>query len=224
LTVERHGAACEVVYCDTLATEHPDNARFFCAVEEWIGQPIRVIRSSTYDTVDAVFEKTHYMAGVWGARCTTEMKKLPRQHFQQPGDVHIFGYTAEETKRAQRFETNNPALDVEWVLIEAGITKAECKERLSAAGIALPAMYALGFNNNNCLGCVKATSPGYWNRVRRLFPEVFERRAWQSRSLGVRLTRVRGKRIFLDELELEADAPDDTEIDCGPVCQTVEAT
>jgi hypothetical protein len=88
---------------------------------------------------------------------------------------------------------------------------------LRAAGIALPAMYGLGFDHNNCLACPKATSPGYWNRTRRLFLEVFERRARQSRLLGVRLVRVKGVRMFLDELPPEADAPDD-DIDCGPVC------
>lgn len=100
-------------------------------------------------------------------------------------------------------------------------------------------MYALGFDHNNCLGCVKATSPGYWNRTRRLFPEVFARRAAQSRLLGVRLGRVgvrvgetiagatperrKGRvvsyRVFLDVLPPDIDDPDDA-IDCGPVCQT----
>jgi hypothetical protein len=51
--------------------------------------------------------------------------------------------------------------------------------------------------------------------------EVFERRARQSRLLGVRLVRVKGVRIFLDELPPDADAPDD-DIECGPVCQTPE--
>ena len=218
LAVEEYGDECEVIYCDTMATEHADNARFFVDVEKWIGRSITRIKSDKFATVDDVFERTRYMAGIAGARCTTEMKKIPREAFQRPGDVHLFGYTSDEEKRGDDFEERNPTLRVEWLLIERGISKAGCLRILADARIALPAMYALGFDHNNCLGCVKATSPGYWNRIRRVAPEVFERRAHQSRIIGARLVRIRGVRKFLDEMPTDADAPDD-DIDCGPACQ-----
>ncbi len=217
LAVERYGKNCQVVYCDTLETEHPDNFRFFMDVEKWIGLPITKIKSEKFDSIDEVFEKTKYMSGIAGARCTVEMKKIPRVSFQKDGDVHIFGYTHGEEKRAYNFEGNNPELKVEWLLIENRITKEDCFSCLEEAGIALPAMYALGFNHNNCLGCVKATSPSYWNKIREHFPEVFKKRAAQSRTLGVRLTRVKGERIFLDELAGFETGPDEN-IECGPVC------
>jgi 3'-phosphoadenosine 5'-phosphosulfate sulfotransferase (PAPS reductase)/FAD synthetase len=209
----------EIVYCDTMSAEHPDNTRFFAEVENWLDKAITVIRSDKYTDIDDVFIKTRYMAGISGARCTTELKKVPRQVFEHPSDIHVFGYTVEEKRRAAQFEKQNPALAVEWLLIDQGVTKADCLDYLRAAGIALPAMYGLGFDHNNCIACPKATSPGYWNRVRRLFPDIFARRAHQSRLLGARLVRVKGVRMFLDELPEDADAPDD-DIDCGPVCQT----
>jgi hypothetical protein len=209
---------CVVCYCDTLASEHADNRRFFDDVQRWIGRPIEMLRSDKYATIDDVFERRRYMAGVAGAICTTEMKKRPREAFQSPDDVHIFGYTLEEQARADGFEDRNPSLHTEWLLIDHRITKAECLVRLKRAGIELPAMYGLGFDHNNCIGCVKSQSAGYWNRTRRLFPEVFARRAQQSRALGVRLVKIAGARVFLDELEPEAYAPDD-DIECGPVCQ-----
>jgi len=218
LAVDAYGESCDVVYCDTMSSEHPDNARFFADVERWIGRPITVIRSERYATIDDVFERTRFMSGIKGARCTAEMKKLPREAFQRVDDVHVFGYTSEEQKRADSFEDHNPSLFVEWLLIERGIGKSDCLRMLRDAGIALPAMYALGFDHNNCIGCVKSTSPGYWNRVRRLFPDHFYRRARQSRVLGARLVRVAGERVYLDTLPPDADAPDDS-IDCGPVCQ-----
>lgn len=218
LAVEKYGDSAHIIYCDTMATEHPDNVRFFADVQRWIRRPIEVIRSTKYVTVDEVFEARRYMAGVAGAICTTEMKKVPREAYQWPDDVHLFGYTADEKKRAEDFEDNNPALAIEWILIERGLSKADCQRMIREAGIAPPAMYALGFDHNNCLGCVKATSPGYWNRTRRLFPDVFARRARQSREIGARLVRIAGERRFLDELPADADAPDDA-IDCGPVCQ-----
>ncbi len=223
LAVEKHGADCVVVYCDTMKTEHPDNSRFLADIERWIGRTIEVVGSSRYQTVDEVFEKTRFMSGPKGARCTVEMKKLPREVFQRPTDTHVFGYTFDEQWRAESFEQQNPALSVEWILIDQFVRKVDCHRLLRDAGIAPPAMYALGFDHNNCLGCVKAQSPGYWNRTRRLFPEVFERRARQSRLLGVRLAlvgQVDGKnvRCFLDELPPDAGGPDDA-IDCGPACQ-----
>ena len=219
LAVDLYGGECEVVYCDTLATEHPDNARFLADVERWIGRTVTVIRSAKYASIDDVFERRKYMSGVAGAICTTEMKKIPREAWQRESDTHIFGYTAEEWRRAENFEERNQSLHVEWILIENFITKARCLSMLSEAGIALPAMYGLGFEHNNCIGCVKSASPGYWNRTRRLFPEVFDRRARQSRAIGARLVVIQEERRFLDELPADADAPDDT-VECGPACQT----
>lgn len=220
LTLDKYGKErVEVVYCDTMSTEHPDNERFFKDVEKWIGHPIKRIKSETYKDIDDVFQRTRYMSGIKGARCTVEMKKAPREAYQRHDDIHIFGYTSDEQKRADTFDDNNPTLFTEWLLIEESVSKEDCLKLLKSAGIKLPEMYAMGFDHNNCLGCVKATSPGYWNKVRKYFPEVFDRRAKQSRLLGVRLTRVKGKRIFLDELDPGESAPDD-QIECGPVCQT----
>ena len=219
LAVETYGDRCDVVYCDTLAAEHPDNRRFFNDVQSWLGKPITVIRSDRFSDIDDVFVRTKYMAGIAGARCTTELKKLPRLAYQRTSDTHVFGYTVEEAKRAVTFEFNNPDITCEWLLIDRGVTKTDCKQMLTHAGIALPVMYELGFEHNNCIGCPKSASAGYWNRVRRLFPDVFERRAKQSRLIGARLVRVSGTRIFLDELPPDEAAPDD-DIDCGPVCQT----
>ena len=157
------------------------------------------------------------MAGIKGARCTVEMKKIPRFAYQRADDIHIFGLTADEGKRIERFEANNPELSLRWVLRDAGLTKAGCYEMLKAAGIELPAMYGLGFANNNCIGCVKATSADYWQRVQEHFPQVFARRAAQSRAIGVRLARYKGQRVFLDELP-GADGTPEGDIECGPVC------
>jgi hypothetical protein len=207
------------VYCDTRASEHPDNERFMQDVEAWIGGWVQILHSTKYASVDDVFEKTRYMSGIKGARCTVEMKKVPRFEFQQPDDVHMFGLTADEQPRITRFEQNNPELSLRWILREAKMTKDDCYAMLRDAGITLPVMYSLGFKNNNCIGCVKATSAAYWERTRLHFPEVFERRARQSREIGVRLARYKGKRIFLDELPaVVEDRTLETDIECGPIC------
>ena len=216
--VEQYGNQVKVVYCFTLKDENPDNHRFFYDVQDWIGRDISVIRSQKFSSIEEVFEQTRYMAGRNGARCTVEMKKVPRFEFQLPEDIHLFGYTTEETTRIKRFEGNNPDLFLEWILRDHGLTKEDCFKIIRDAEIELPVMYGLGYKNNNCLGCVKATSTKYWNMIRRDFPEVFERRAVQSRDIGCRLTRIKGRRIFLDELPAESDDGVLENITCGPEC------
>ena len=223
LACEQYGDRCVVVYCDTMASEHPDNARFFRDVEEWIGQPIMKVKSGRFASIDDVFERTGYMAGIKGARCTGELKRIPRLQFQRPDDLHVFGLTADEAKRGIRFDAQNNDLDIDLILIRLGITKAECLRRIIEAGIKLPVMYELGYKNNNCIGCVKATSPAYWEHIRRDFPEHFARRAEQSRKLGVRLTRLNGERIFIDELPINQQQELIMEtVSCGPDCAVDE--
>lgn len=216
-------ADVHVVYCDTSKDEHEDNARFRSDVEKWIGKEVEIIQSAKYQTCDEVYEDTSYMSGIKGARCTMELKRLPRLKYQQDDDIHVFGFTADEEDRIADFETNNPFIKCLWVLRDHRITKQDCFKELSDAGIALPAMYLLGFKNNNCKGCVKATSPGYWNKTRVLFPDVFDLRAKRSRELGVRLVRVKGERLFLDELPCDAngnwkDLVIEENVSCGPQC------
>ena len=220
LAIDKYGDDAAIIKCDTTPDEHPDNLRFRAEVEEWIGRDVELIRSEKYDGVDSVFEKRRYLAGIAGAPCTTELKKLVRRAYQRPDDVHVFGYTADEEARIKRFEANNPELHLDWILRDKQVSKDDAYHLLEMAGIELPQMYRYGFDHNNCLGCVKATSPHYWARTRLLFPEVFEKRARQSRDYGARLLRIEGERVFLDELpdDYPADGPDG-EIECGPFCE-----
>lgn len=212
-----------IVNCDTRPSEHSDNYRFSQDVERWLGQPIVYLRNPNYATVDDVFERERYMSGINGARCTTELKKKPRLEYTLPEDTHVFGFTADprERKRAAAFELKNPELRLRWPLIDLGITKKDCYRIVKEAGIELPAMYRLGFDNNNCPGCVKASSPWYWDMVRRHFPDVFQRRCTQSRKLGVRLVEIkRHVRIFLDELPAGPfqKGRHKEKLSCGPEC------
>src|SRR3990167_1462241 len=179
----------EVLYCDTMATEHPDNQRFFDDIQAWLGVKITRLKSNRFTSVEDVWKRKQYMAGIYGAPCTVEMKKIPRLEYQRDGDTHIFGFTLEERKRADNLSESYPDLIFAWPLIEDGLTKAECLAWIVKAGIRLPVMYQLGYKNNNCLGCVKATSARYWQMIRRDFPRSEERRVALSRKLGVRLTR-----------------------------------
>ena len=221
LMTEKYGDDCIVAYCDVSHDEHPDNMRFLRDVERWIGSPVTILRSEKYSDIDDVFKRTRYMAGIAGARCTTELKKSVRHKFQRPDDVHVFGFTADERARAKQLENNNPELYLEHPLIDSGLTRQDCLETIYRAGIELPAMYRMGYEHNNCRGCVKATSPKYWNKIRRDFPEVFDARAKRSRDIGARLVRYNGERIFLDELPEDSQEDLFEDLSCGPQCGMV---
>jgi len=190
-----------IAYCDTGA-EHPDNARFLRDCEAWFGQPVEILASDTYADTWAVWEKRRYLAGIDGAPCTAAMKVEPRLAFQRPDDVHVFGYTADgpDVARGVRLREHHFDLTVRTPLIERGLTKEACLAMVKGVGIELPTMYKLGFHNNNCIPCVKATSPSYWALIRRHFPEKFDRMAKLSRELDVRLCRINDVRTFIDEI------------------------
>lgn len=215
-----------IAYCDTSSTEHPDNLRFFADCEQWYGQKILRLRSEEYHDIWDVFERTGWLVGVRGARCTTELKKRVRQRFERADDVHVFGFTADEKRRADRFVRNNPELDVVFPLIDRGLTHADCKALIAQVGIAVPEMYKLGYKNNNCIGCVKGGA-GYWNKIRRDFPEIFARMAQVERQLDVAINKRQEKgrrlRVFLDELPPNAgcyEEEQEQEIECGVACGT----
>jgi len=191
---------CEIVYCDA-GGEHESNYQFLKDVENWIGKEITILKSKKYNSHFEVFEQTKYLQGIQGARCTTELKKKLRLEYQQPDDIHIFGYTVEEKKRAEKFENYNPELFVDWILIEKGITKDNCLGMLWQSGIKLPKMYDLGYNHNNCIGCVKG-GMGYWNKIRKDFPEHFDKMAKIERKIEHSIFRNKetNERIYLDEL------------------------
>lgn len=218
-----------VAYCaSTLSTEHPDNGRFLSECEAWFGKPIQLLYSDKYTDIYDVYNKTRWLVGPAGARCTTELKKLVRRRFQQPDDLQVFGFSVEERDRADRFQRNNLGVNMVAPLIDHHMTKGDCLKTLRKVGIEVPAMYKLGYKNNNCIGCVKG-GLGYWNKIRVDFPEVFARMAKVERDLGAAMlhteTRCRdtGKRIkhrvYLDELPPHLGRySQEPDVQCGVLC------
>jgi len=136
-----------------------------------------------------------------------------------PTDYIVLGFTADEEKRAVRFRDNQKD-NLLTVLIDEAITKQGCFDILLEAGIKLPKIYSFGYPNANCIGCVKASSPTYWNLVRETFPDVFKKRMKLSDELGANLVRYKGKRIPLSELPVDAKGRDlkSYDFECGIFC------
>ena len=211
------------VYCETGA-EHSDNERFLSDCEKWFGTPIHRLKSTKFNSTWDVWEKRKYLAGIDGAPCTVELKIAPRLEFQKPTDIHVFGYTADKNDmtRANRLRMNYPEMMVETPLITLGLTKKSVIAMIERANIAPPPMYALGFQNNNCIPCVKATSASYWALVRKEFPEQFSRMVELSRKLDVRLARIGEERIFIDEIPDEHPTTNPIQPSCDFLCHLAE--
>lgn len=225
-TIKRYGDICDVrVVNSPVLEEGWDNRRFLHDVENWLGQTIEIAVSDKYPNCSAadVWEKRKGMSFVRGAPCTIELKKEVRYAYEKRNrvDWHVLGFPAEERDRHERFILTERQ-NVLPVLIEAGLSKADCAQRLVAAGLKLPLAYASGLPNANCLGCVKATSPTYWNKIREIAPAVFHARAEQSRRLGARLVRVNNTRIYLDSLDPEVMGRPIAQLkmpECGLFCE-----
>lgn len=195
----------EPVHCDLGSSVHEDCHRFINDLEAWFGKPITRLKNPKYANIDEVFEARKYLSGVNGAPCTGEEKFVPRMNYQVPSDIHYWGYAA-DWRDAKRFKTMKqayPELNQRAPLIDIGMLKQDTHAFLAEHGIKRPYVYDIGMPNGNCLCCVKATSPNYWAHQRKHFPEVFARRVEQCRRWGVRLTRINGVRIFIDEIPLD---------------------
>ena len=216
LALKKYGAdRVEVVYCDT-GGEHPDNMRFLMDCEEWFGKGITILRNPKYIDHMDVWEQERFISSPGGARCTVELKKKLRFDFERPDDIQVFGYSIEEKHRADRFKENFFEVQTDFILIDEKLQKKDCIGLLAKAGIDIPVMYKLGFNNNNCIGCCKG-GKGYWNHIRKHFPDHFDKASKIERQLGHSMTDT-----FLDELDPNAGNHNEPVISCDFLCQTYD--
>lgn len=175
LALAQYGATRDVQIINAfLKEEHEDNRRFAADCERWFAKPITVLTNEKFEgSVVNVFRKKQYLMGPMGAPCSRMLKRDLLDKWKQPGDVMVFGYTAEESDRLDDFRERNPDRPVIAPLIDAGLSKADCKAMVQRADIVLPTMYLLGYDNANCIGCVKG-GEGYWRAIRIDFPDYFE--------------------------------------------------
>tara|TARA_R110000851_G_C13082120_1_gene565887 strand:+ start:2112 stop:2870 length:759 start_codon:yes stop_codon:yes gene_type:complete len=214
------GQDFRAVYCK-VAEEHPDSLRFLGEYEQATGIPITIIGDEKHNySIYDVFRKRQFIKGPTGAPCTMVLKKWQRKEFQKPTDVQVFGYTVEEHRRIDRFIDSNNEVDADFLLAEEGITKPQCLEFITSLGIELPLMYRLGYANNNCVGCIKG-GMGYWNAIRKDFPEAFDRMAKLEREIGHSVNKDEKGPVYLDVLAVDrGNFKRDMPGDCGFTCES----
>lgn len=117
-----------IVYID-VANQHPDSMRFLHDCEKLLGMEIEIIRSDKYASVDEVIERKRYINGPAGAPCTLELKKRVREKWERENidepTTYVWGYDANERKRAERLKDNMMEFGHRFPLIENNLTKAE---------------------------------------------------------------------------------------------------
>jgi hypothetical protein len=200
--------------------QHPDTMRFIKDCEKVIGEEIEILQSR-YKTVNDVIRQFRFINSPYGAKCTDVLKKRVRKEWEyehrNESLTYIWGYDVGERNRAERLLESMPQFKHKFPLIEEQLTKEDCHGILRELGIKRPMMYELGYRNNNCIGCVKG-GMGYWNKIRKDFPKVFQERAKLEREIGA--TCIKG--IYLDELDPHRGRFEDEIMEeCSIICQIV---
>ena len=208
----------EYIYID-VEDQHPDSLRFIHDCEQFFGKKVTILHSLFYSNVEQVCLSVRYVNGVHGAPCTRALKKQVRKRWEldhMTEDLtYVWGMDCNEKHRADRIIEGFPQVKHEFPLIDKGFTKEDAHGICRQLGIRRPEMYNLGYNNNNCIGCVKGGA-GYWNKIRKDFPDVFNARAKMEREIGHSIL----KDCFLDELPTDKGRMSEEIMDeCSILCQ-----
>lgn len=219
----------EFIYID-ISDQHEDSMRFIKDCEKAINKEIKVLKSNEYNSVeDCVRSFGGFKNAMNGfSPCTNWLKKRVRKQWEDEHKgyeiTYVWGFDSSEKNRVGRTIDSMPEFNHEFPLIERDLSKQDVHGLFERTfDFKRPAMYDMGYPNNNCIGCIKG-GMGYWNKIRIDFPEVFEKRAKLERTLGnTMLKDSKGNYIYLDEL-----APDrgnmNMEIfpDCSIMCYLAE--
>ena len=207
------------IYID-IEDQHPDSMRFIKDCEMVLGKKIEILRSAEYKNVEECARACgcFKMVRTGFAPCTAWLKKRVRKQWEyehRDFDItYVWGMDCSEKNRADRRGDAMPEFNHCFPLVERELNKQDAHGICSELGIKRPIMYDLGYNNNNCVGCVKG-GMGYWNKIRVDFPDVFESRAKLERELNARIL----KECFLDELDpRRGKLSDEIPTDCNIFC------
>ena len=157
------------------------------------------------------------------APCTNWLKKRIRKEWEyEHRDYHltyVWGLDFDESKRAERIKQTMLEFTHCFPLIDRMLTKEDVHAICEQLHIKRPIMYELGYANNNCIGCVKG-GMGYWNKIRKDFPDVFKARAKLEREIGHSIL----KECYLDELDEARGITNEVLPECSIMCEIIKQT
>ena len=185
-----------LIFIDT-NNEDDDTYRFKKDCEDWLGMQIETISfiGKKYDKIQDVWYKYKSLNVAHGAVCSSELKRRVRETWEKDNDFthQVFGFDIDETRRAKSMKLNHSHTNPIFPLLMYGLSKKQCLEMLPAH-IQPPIMYQLGFLNNNCFktGCIQG-GIGYWQKMKREFPDKFEAMA----KVEHELTELKGQPVTM---------------------------
>ncbi len=222
LILSEYDPARVVIYNAFIVEEHHDNRRFLADCEKWFQHPVTVLRDEKYGaSVHEVWQQKKVISHPQFTPCSYFLKREVLEPHFKDGDIHVYGYTADESHRVARFDGCG------WLfpLIDRNLSHADCLAMVGRAGIQLPEMYRLGFNNANCIGCCRG-GEGYWNKIRDVFPEKFAQVVQIQESIGptsyLFRNRKTGERFGLKDLKIGAGRHDEPLASCSFFCAMAE--
>jgi hypothetical protein len=174
------------IYID-IEDQEKDTMRFIKDCEKALGKDIEILKSEYGCVENAILSAGVIKLQGGFAPCTNWLKKRVRKQWEDEHrneDITYFwGMDVNEVNRAERLKESMPQFEHRFPLIENHMTKESSHGLLQELGIKRPRMYDLGYPNNNCVGCIKG-GMGYWNKIRKDFPEVFEKRSKMEQKIG----------------------------------------
>jgi len=200
LAIQTYGVEnCIVLMLDT-KNEHADTERFRLDCEKWFGTKVFKISTKKFASIREIWINSLSLNVATGAICSTETKFRVREQWQRENNYsfQVFGYDADEFHRARGMKMNHPKSRPLFPLLYKRYSKPKCIEIVEAAGIEVPETYKMGFSNNNCFdiegdgGCTQG-GMGYWQKIGRDFPVVYDRRA----DLEHLLSRMKGQPVAM---------------------------
>jgi hypothetical protein len=240
-----HDKVDKIIYTH-IDDQHPDTMRFVKDCERWFRKPVEILQSPYKNVDNAIRLGCGFINSPSGAICTRYLKRRVRREWEIQNEWfntfrYVWGMDIDEIKprpprnqsRCDGLREAMPNQEHIFPLVEHKITKEEAHGILRKAGIKRPAMYDLGYQNNNCIGCVKG-GMGYWNKIRVDFPEVFKLRAATERIVGASCLKKKRARpdepagpdnnvkLYLDELDPNAGRKEGPVVEeCGAMCEII---
>lgn len=231
-----------VVFIDT-GNEDDDTYRFLTDCEKLYGQKIEVIRNEKYKSIQEVWYKYKSLNTAHGAICSTELKRVVREKYQnlKTDYAQVFGFDVNERNRHLAMRRNNPELNVISPLVDLGITKAGCVRHWMKLGVDIPRVYKLGYRNNNCFKTLCTQGGiGYWQKADRETPEKVDAMAKiehdltdlkgepvtilkdQSKGGGLVFLRPHPKYPHMKDLSMMKGREPEPLVECNGFCSTIE--
>jgi hypothetical protein len=213
-----------MLYFNDTKWEHPDLYRYLNDLSAYLGLPI--VEDSDGRDPEQLFKDEHSLANNRMPFCSRILKADRLQKYAKPGDQLYFGIGSHEVHRAARIRAIYTGLGINshFPLIERNIDAEGAHDIMVETGIPAPALYAMGFEHNNCGGGCVRQGARQWKHLLRVAPETYAERerveldhAPHTFLKDISLTQIRKN----EEAQMDFDyGPEEWQGECIGMCGT----